>query len=135
MPSTNAAGEAIHQHGQVDPFRREPDIGDVPTPDLIGLAGGELFEQIGIGSQPATRVGRAHIAFDLDLESFLPHDPLDAFMVDGDPASPPFFRHATVAILGEFQGDLLDQAAQRSVLASLRAKVIRADRTSQPATQ
>ena len=111
MPSPNAAGEDIPQHGQVHPLRREPDIGDVPTPDLIGLTGGELFEQIGIGGQTATRVGRAHIALDLDLDPLLPHDPLDAFMVDGDPVSPQFFRHATVAILGEFQGDLLDQAA------------------------
>ena len=100
MPSPNAAGEDIHQHGQVPPLRREPDIGDVPTPDLMGLAGGELFEQMGIGSQPATRVGRAHRTLDWDLEPFLPHDPLDAFMVDDDPASPPFFRHATVAYMG-----------------------------------
>ena len=51
VPAANAAGKQIHQHSQVTPLGGQPDVGDVATPNLIGMAGDEPFDQVGIGSQ------------------------------------------------------------------------------------
>jgi len=41
-PAHDPAGEQVHHHGEIAPTAISPDVGDVATPDLVGLADSEL---------------------------------------------------------------------------------------------
>ena len=135
-PFAKGPGKQIHQHGQVAPHRGRPYAGDVATtPNLIGAAGGEPFEQVGVGGQTLVRVGSGRIALGPDQELFLLHDALDALRVDGYPSSAYFMRHEVEAIDGTYQSDVLDETPQIRIIGTLLAPGIGTDRAIQPATQ
>jgi hypothetical protein len=51
MPATNAPGEDIHDHGQIDKVVRQFHKGDIRHPHLMGSCDTQVLDKIGIATK------------------------------------------------------------------------------------
>ena len=81
LPGHHVPRVPVQDRYQVHPARLQPDVRDIHTPDMVGVVGRDMPEQVGIGplgQGPFARVGTRADAGD----AHLPHVPLHALPRD-----------------------------------------------------
>jgi hypothetical protein len=76
VPADAAPRPRIEDAGEERESGRQPDVGDIRDPDLVGSHGRELGDEVRVGAQRVPRVsGGDKSSLDLTEQRFLPHHP------------------------------------------------------------
>ena len=113
-PAQHSPGVPVDHSHQVSKAARQPHIGDVRAPDLIGPHHGHTTQQVGVdlvqwirraGVWPWCHTGQRHRA----------HEALHPLAVDPMPAAPQIHHHLATAVEGMTRVLLINQALEHLV--------------------
>jgi hypothetical protein len=125
VPSANATGEDVHDHGQVDKVMAEANVGDVRYPYLFGPHDLQVLDQVRIAGKVVLTVGCAAVsALGLGLDVHQPHQTLHPSVVHEPFLAPQLRGDATIAVGRPLSGHGLDGPPESHLIRRLRGLVV-----------